>query len=431
MVRLTVRHVLAAVALGALIASSGMAVAKRGHRKPTPTSGTTRLVNVPNARLVATAVQQDGRIVAVGDNAGKPVRLLVIRLNKNGNVDRSFNGGRPVLGPVGSVAHAVVIQPDGKIVVAGSSTDTTGITPSGILVERLKAKGGLDRSFGAGGRASVLPGAARGEANGVALTRTGQIVVGGSTTGAHGFPESVFARFTSRGAMDRSFGKGGIALIDNGAYSVANAIGIQPSGTIIYAGSERNDLRSTLFLAGRLSPSGTPRGSALKQQFAHQAVFSSAFALALQSGGKVLVAGVAADSVKGSVALVVRLNGTGRPDGGFGSGGVVRLPAAQIPTQCCGEDRPPGADAIALSGKRIVAGGSYDTGGRERLALWGLHQNGSVDRGFGKAGQLLGPLTGANTEIRGMASQLGSGVVAVGLAAAPFTPTKGFIDLVG
>lgn len=424
MVRSTRRYALVGLALAGLIVISGVAAAK----SPKPKPGT-RLVNVPNAELFAAAVQPDGRIVAVGDNAGKPIRLKVIRLNPNGSIDRSFNGGRPVLGPNGSTAHAVAIQADGKIVVAGSSTDPKGIAPSGVLVERLNSRGGVDRSFGAGGRATALPGQARGLANGVAVTRKGQIVVGGSATGAHGFPRSVFVRFTAKGKLDRGFGKAGIALIDNGAYSVANAIGIQPSGAIVYAGSERNDLRSTLFLAGRLNPNGTPRGAALKQQFANRASFSAANGLALQPGGKVIVAGAAADFNRGAVALVVRLNGAGRLDGSFGSGGVVRLSAAQIRSECCGENRLPGANAISISKGRIVAGGSYDTAGRERLALWGLRPNGSIDHSFGQNGRVIGKLAGADTLVQGMTSQLGGGVAADGVTVVPFKHNNGFVDL--
>jgi uncharacterized delta-60 repeat protein len=104
--------------------------------------------------------------------------MTVTRLNRNGSLDTTFSGDGTAsvdIGPMADLAGDAVLQPDGKIVVAGS---TQG---DGFGVARLNPDGSPDPSFGDAGKANVNFSVA---AFGLAATRqsNGRIVVAGQTT---------------------------------------------------------------------------------------------------------------------------------------------------------------------------------------------------------------------------------------------------------
>lgn len=430
---------LAALALASSVgASTALGVVPSGH--PDPSFGSGGSVAVPGARLLATAVQSDGKVVAVGDDQGTPIRLLVIRVNANGSVDSSFNGGHPALGPAGSIGRAVAIQPDGKIVVAGAfnATADLGVSANGMLIERFNANGSADGGFGSGGVASALGGQSGGLANSVAMQPDGKIVAGGSATAADGYPHATFVRLSSSGRPDPGFGSGGVASVNLGRYSVANAIAVQSDGRIVFGGSERNDLRNTNLLAARLNVSGSLdssfAGGALDRQFGVGSGVSPANAVALQPDGKIILGGAAGDISSGSTALILRLTAGGSLDPGFGSGGVVKLAAADS-DQCCNtnenQGRLPGINAIVVSAGKIFASGFYDSSGRARSALWGLAGNGQLDPGFGTSGRVIGPLGGANSPATGLAVAPGGSLVISGDLTNLFGPGSSFLARFG
>ena len=145
MERRTWTRTFAAVAL-ALAAITGVAAAS-GHPGSLDTGfghrGTATLG--AGTRLFGVAVQRDGKIVAAGESGVvKNTRLLLARFNPSGSLDRSFGRGGLVQGPPvhsggssGSLARAVAVLPDGKIVVVGKATSSDGSGRDGLLVERL------------------------------------------------------------------------------------------------------------------------------------------------------------------------------------------------------------------------------------------------------------------------------------------------------
>ena len=97
-----------------------------------------------------TALQSDGKVVGVG-RAQRPdgaFKAQVFRLLPNGSLDASFGlGGLVLVGDASSVTEtgrSVLVEPDGRIVVAGARNGR-------LLVVRLLANGALDPAFGAGG----------------------------------------------------------------------------------------------------------------------------------------------------------------------------------------------------------------------------------------------------------------------------------------
>jgi len=131
----------------------------------------------------ALAVQSDGRIVVAGTSGG----FAVVRLNTNGSLDATFGHGGIVLGNyggsgIGARANAVAIDSSGRIVVAGSSGDA-GVDGGGNFgVARLNADGTFDTAFSGDGRFTRDFGGVD-SATALALRADGRIVVAGTANG--------------------------------------------------------------------------------------------------------------------------------------------------------------------------------------------------------------------------------------------------------
>jgi uncharacterized delta-60 repeat protein len=180
---------------------------------------------------VAVAQQADGKLVVAGSTTGAGQATVVARLNVNGSRDTSFDGdGRATLaGPPGSVAADMVIQPDGKIVVAGFVGDD--FAGGGILrVTRLNPDGTPDSGFGGNGVATIDFGGDD-YATAVALLANGKIVVLGNSDS-----QPAVARLQPGGTLDGTFGNGGKTIVP-GTIQNAQGLAIQPNGRIVIAGS--------------------------------------------------------------------------------------------------------------------------------------------------------------------------------------------------
>lgn len=177
-----------------------------------------------------------------------------------GGLDPSFgNGGKSIVQFLGGsidYTHAVAVQKDGKIVVCGDSTPGDGGT--GIGVARFNADGTLDTSFGQGGQTLVKAVNALGRQS-IAIAPDGKIVIG---AGAF-----VFVRLNPNGSLDKTFGKGGTD--GDGVYTSnfgnsgreLNAIAIRPDGRVLALGryDDGNDLvANDEFLFVQLKADGTP-----------------------------------------------------------------------------------------------------------------------------------------------------------------------------
>jgi uncharacterized delta-60 repeat protein len=146
-------------------------------------------------RALAVAVQADGKVVAAGFSSnGANDDFAVVRYNANGSLDTTFGTGGKETIPLGSaddVAFAVALQPDGKIVLAGKSEKASAADEIGVV--RLNANGSLDPGFGSGGKV-IAPIGTDGIADSVALQPDGKIVAAGSADFGSGY-DFAFARF--------------------------------------------------------------------------------------------------------------------------------------------------------------------------------------------------------------------------------------------
>jgi uncharacterized delta-60 repeat protein len=153
------------------------------------------------------AVQKDGRYVVAGDftSSGGGAQAKLARVQTNGAIDGSF---APTFN-AGASLSAVAIQPDGKIIIAGSFTTVNGI--SRTRVARLNASGSLDMSFTA--TVDQPPTV-------MALQSDGKIVIGGYFTNVGGLARTCVARLNSDGSVDSAFNPLFVGVPINEVYEI-------------------------------------------------------------------------------------------------------------------------------------------------------------------------------------------------------------------
>ncbi len=274
------------------------------------------------AQLTALALQSDGRIIGLGNVSGGE-GILLFRCTRNGALDPTFGDGGVATSFASSQAlgYAIAIQPDGRIVVAGSLRAGT----SSFLVARYNSDGSLDPSFGGGGFVTTGFTAEGDGASAVGLQADGRIVVaGGGGPGspfvAHNFEA---ARYEVDGNLDSSFGANGLAIVDMGGTS--RGVVLEPDGRIVLGGTSNGPSgHSRIALLGLLASGAMdPDFGAAGKVFTEVSTDSGCEALALQSDGKILAAGSAYPT---GMLVVARYAPDGSLDAGFGASGIVTVP---------------------------------------------------------------------------------------------------------
>ncbi|WP_422929700.1 hypothetical protein [Singulisphaera sp. PoT] len=318
-------------------------------------------------------VQADGRIVVAGSAAGDfgQSAFAAVRLLANGQLDASFgNGGRQTIAfPGNARAYAAALQPDGKIVLAGEAQTGSGSGGTLFAVARLTSAGVPDPGFGQDGEQTVglASGPAQDVAHAVAIQADGAIVLAGAH--ATGLGSSVFAlaRINAQGMLDASFGNAGVQTVALSAGSqpadAANAMTLQPNGAIVVAGSAGNG-----YGVARLTPSGDLDMSFNQTgkyvlQFPASLGFLRAGAngVVIASDGKILVAGqVGAPHADFGV---IRLDADGSLDAGFADRGERMIPFDLGTSSLSDDDDEANAVALSPDGKLVVAGYASLSGG--------------------------------------------------------------------
>jgi uncharacterized delta-60 repeat protein len=164
------------------------------------------------------AIQPDGKVLVVGtSNWLDRGRMLVVRLLPNGELDPSFgNGGHAVVGCRRRgicKAKRILLQPDGRILLAGEAEGLGPVLryseePSRLALARLLSDGRPDPSFGGDGFVAAR---ITKHAQSTAITlRKGEIVVAGWALPRHG-SLGLLARFRMDGSLDRGFGREGVS----------------------------------------------------------------------------------------------------------------------------------------------------------------------------------------------------------------------------
>ncbi len=266
------------------------------------------------------AVLPDNRIVVSGQ--GKATQDFVTRrLNTDGGVDGTFNAGTgiSVVDFGGSESeNAMIRQPDGSLVLVGSTSSNGG----DFAIVRLNADGTPDNGFSGDGKQTVDFGGADAAVS-VAYASGGKLVVAGA--GGAGSDMAV-TRLTDTGSVDTSFAPAtsGKKTVDFGGTDVANGVAVQPDGKIVLAGST-SATGSGDFAAARLTGDGEPDNSFSgdgKLTLGYGAAGEAALALAIQQNGRIVLLG---NGDASHDFVLERLGSDGTPDSGFGSGGSLAV----------------------------------------------------------------------------------------------------------
>lgn len=330
------------------------------------------------------AVQRDGRVVvAAAAGTSSNSTCVVLRFRADGSPDAAFDGGRVTTafpGPVDVGAAGVVVQPDGKVIVAASSAN------GNLVLVRYVRGGGLDRSFGKGGMV-VSPFSGL---DGVKLQADGRILVFGSRQGPSGF-QAVLARFNADGSLDTHFGKGGTVVMDAGFADVLVGPAVVPlaNGKIVVAGPVWGADGFELAVA-RLKPDGSPdrsfgKGGQVRTGFPKQDVHATA--AVVQPDGRVVVAGwlTPVANPAQETFVLVRYRADGSLDPTFGAGGKVVSPFAANHRANTGLLLQPDGKIVA----EVASDQYFSAPGQTTFALARFNANGSVDTAFGTRGKVV------------------------------------------
>ncbi len=294
-------------------------------------------IDWPQVRTIA--LQADGKILVGGlfGNIGGQPRARIARLDPmTGAADsfdpHAFHSDPGFRGSVNSIA----VQPDGKILAAGSFTDIGGQARNSIA--RLNPITGSADSFDPNSSFVV---------DAVAVQQDGKIVMGGLFTTVGGQPRHHIARLESDGRVDQTLNP-----IING--TGVQAIAVQPDGKILIGG----DFSSVAGMArrniARLNTDGT-----LDMAF-HPTSVDSVLSITVQADGKILVGGHVYR--ENSLVGITRLDAaTGLVDDSFNPD----------------TDNVVSAIAVQADGKILIGGGITGESGLSRL-----NPDGTVDSAF-------------------------------------------------
>lgn len=342
--------------------------------------------NDDSARAVA--VQPDGKIVVAGDGAGDPSSVALARLLPNGALDPTFGDGGKVTtaftrvngASARSVIRALALQPDGRIVAGGYAHTSpnagyedppgNGIANDDYVLVRYLASGALDPSFGDGG---IVLRAATSESesvNGLAVASDGAIVAAGDWRFISEIRDLTVLKIHADGGADLSFDEDGLLRYRSprppGKHTnqFGSAISVANDGSVTVGGGLRRDGENrdhpALFrfgAGGALDPSFGDGGIA-DRPFEAKVTGTYTPAMQIAADGTIYLGG----------QVVLRFSSAGQLDQAYADGGVAVVPFD--------------GRALVETGGRIVVAGSKLVAPDYRAALCRLLPNGALDPSF-------------------------------------------------
>ncbi len=325
-------------------------------------------VGANSVTITSTKVQQDGKILAAGHYFnGSNEDFFLSRFNTDGTYDTDFGHDGIVITQVGAsydYAYSMVVQNDGKIILAGSGFQTN----DDYALVRYNSDGTIDNTFGINGKVFTQVGTSTDVAKSVLLQDDGKIIAAGYSYNGANYDFSI-ARYDTNGLLDESFGTIGrtitnVGITNDYAYSAA----IKSDGKIVLAGysynNNDNDIAIVQYKSNGIIDSsfGTNGIVTTPVGFANDYAYS----VAIQSNGNILAAGYS-ESFVGEHDLagyfsakkpeagieqnftVVSYNPDGTLDETFANSGIVLSQVGESYTSL-------GSAAIQSSGKILVAG---------------------------------------------------------------------------
>ncbi|HYX34176.1 MAG TPA: delta-60 repeat domain-containing protein [Oligoflexus sp.] len=385
-------------------------------------------------RFYDVAFASDGSYYAVGSvadtvDATSDARFAIAKYKASGELDTTFGKAGYVIHNVitaasTETARGVLVQKDGKIVVAGP-VEAAGVSDArdrDIALIRLNADGTLDRSFGKDG-VSIVD-FSKGEVNGtayvadsfggVALDANQRVLVHGSKKRDGALDtDYALARLNANGTLDTTFATAGVFSLDiNGSNASPKPPVVLPNGSILGAGYQSTDgvvvpVIYKLTAAGQLDTSYGVNGIFSQ---AVLAAVTEVYAVALQ-GTSIVTVGYGRNNPQESLDfLSLRILENGTLDTTYGTnGGYTRIDADGYNDN--------GRNMTVLPDDRIllIGGGRYAANASEGMMVV-LNSDGTPDENFGENGSQLLDFGGAGDFLWGAkASPQGDKVIAVGI----------------
>ena len=334
-------------------------------------------------------VQPDGKIVIAG--AGFPTTdLVVVRLNPDGSLDPGFDGDGIFSDGVNfggdDYAYAVARQADGKLVVSGYKSSAT----DRVVVLRLNVDGSLDASFDGDGIKTLNLGGTGG-AEDVLVQPDGKIVLVSTNT------DFVVVRLNPDGSLDSSFDGDGIAFVNFGGDDIAYGVALYPGGKLVVVGTSTYAGMAVARLNADGSLDPTFDGDGMRA-FDFTGSTDNGWDVLVQPNGFIVLAGEAYNDV-----AIVRLRPDGVLDATFDNDGIFGVNM--------GGQRG-FAVAQQTDGKLVVGGSSGGDG-----LLLRLNADGSPDTSFGGDGKKTIDFGTPGDVVLGLALQADGRIVAAGSSA--------------
>jgi uncharacterized delta-60 repeat protein len=358
-------------------------------------------------------IQPDGKILVAGKTL-QPTSdedFLLLRYNTNGTLDNTFGTGGIVITSVSTAAEGlskIHLQPDGKILALGYN----GMIGSTCVV-RYNSDGSLDNTFGTGGIVSWdLTGVGQIQIPGdLALQSNGKIIVGVTTFGDPNYNSDIaFGRLNSNGTIDNTYGFSGIMLhhltLD---FDILSDIDIQADGNIVAAGYIQNLIGNSYIFSAMFDTTGYfapvyDNGLILDTISSIQSDYVNC--VLVQPDGKVLMGGTTGESFA-SKYLLIRYNSNGARDNTFGTNGVV--------AQTFNNGSRYLQDMLLMPNGKILVVGKDDLGTDTHFARF--NTNGTPDNTFNSDGHAEVDITtgvGITDDMRAIAIQTDGKILATG-----------------
>ena len=334
----------------------------------------------------AVGIQSSGKIVVGAYTySGSSDDFAVGRFHPDGSLDTTFGTGGWTVTPAGGNDNVfdLVVQSDNKIILVGSSFNGN----QDFAVVRYDADGGLDASFGAGGKATIDFGGMEDWATSAALQADGKIVVTG-VAGIGSSQDTALVRYNPDGTLDSTFGTGGKVVTSVApSYDQGLAVAILPDGKILVGGTATAVSDNYDFALLRYNPNGT-----LDSGFGTGGIVTTpigvsadiANAMVVQPDGKIVLGG---QSIVGSYYdfALARYLPSGSLDPSFGTGGKV--------TTSFGTAADYANAVVLMNNGDIAAIGTYDSPTARRLAVAYFTPGGALDTSAYASGKFTLPMS--------------------------------------
>ncbi len=345
-----------------------------GSRDTSFGNGGELVTNINSSDSANTVIEQNGGKILVAS------KTALIRYNNDGSLDKSFgSNGTGISGNAPITINNATQQSDGKIL-------TTGTTGGDIGLARYNNDGSLDTSFGTDGKVSTDFNGGNDVGNSLVVQKDGKIVVAGGINASvlNKTGDFALARYNSDGSLDTTFGNNGKIITDlNTGFETLTRIKLQSDGNIIAVGTSNQDFAVARYLTADVATPivGTPGNDTLNGTGGDDVITGLAGNDTLNgldgndtlngddgndilnggNGNDTLIGGNGKDTLVGGAGNDVLTGGAGNDKFSFSGG---KLPAGQSVTAFLGTDKITdftAGDKIVLS-KEIFSALGKDKG---------------------------------------------------------------------